>query len=220
MEHPGPALKVVHAGLDAALFHHGALGGQIAVENGQAALRIFGRGQGEDDVVFHQLHVLQVLPQGLAGDGELSGVQLGLDGLQNSGDTSRLVQIAEGMLAGGLDVADVGHLPADLVEIVQGDGDARLMGDGRQMEGAVGGRAHGHAGGDAVAQALAGHDLPRRQILGNHLHDAAAGLLGDAPFLGRDGVGQAAAGQGHAQHLCQTAHGIGGAQHGAGAVAG
>ena len=48
VEHPGPALEVVHGRLDAGYLDHGALGGDVAVEDSQAALLPLGGGQGEE----------------------------------------------------------------------------------------------------------------------------------------------------------------------------
>ena len=132
-EDPGLPLKVVHAGLDPRLFHHCALGGQIAVKNSQAALWLLGVVQGEDDIVFHQLNPGEIFAHRLSTDRHLLQVQLTLQGLHHRRDPALLLQYTEGVLPGGLDIAEIGDLPAQLIKVIQGDVDARLMGDGGQM---------------------------------------------------------------------------------------
>ena len=216
----GLALKAVHTGLYAGLLDHGTGRCQAAVQYGQPALRLLGMGQREDHIVFLNGDILQVFGHGFAGAGQSAAFQQRLHHFHHGGHTAYGFQIREGMAAAGLDVAQIGHLAAQLIEIFQRKVNAGLVGNGGQMQGAVGGSAHGHAHGDGVAQGIAGHDLAGGQALFQHFHHPIAALLGDATLFGADRMGEAAAGQAHAQNFRQAAHGVGGAQHTAGANAG
>ena len=53
--------------------------------------------------------------------------------------------------------------PADGVEVLEGEIDAGLMGDGEQMQHGVGGPTERHHRGHRILEGLAGHDVPRPQ---------------------------------------------------------
>ena len=190
------------------------------MQHGQTALGLFGMGQREDHIVFLNGDVLQVFGHGFAGAGQGAALQQRLHRFHHGGHAAHGFQIREGMTAAGLDVAQIGHLTAQLVKILQRKVNAGLVGNGGQVQGAVGGGAHGHAHDNGVAQGVAGHDLAGGQALLQHFHHPVAALLGNAALFGADRVGQATAGKAHAQNFRQAAHGVSGAQHTTGAHAG
>ena len=108
----------------------------------------------------------------------------------------------------------------NFVEQVQGQVDAGLPGDGRDVEHGVGGAAQGHVHRHGVDEGLQGGDVPGQDLAVHHVHDLEAGFLGQADAGGvhrRDG---AVAGQGQPQGFAQAVHGVGGEHAGAGAAAG
>ena len=101
----------------------------------------------------------------------------------------------------GRDLAHVGHPVGHLVDVRQGVVDARLAGDGQQVEDRVGGAAHGHVQHEGVVEGLARDDLPRRHVLADEVHDARGGAPGQRLPLGRARQGRAVVGQRDAQGL-------------------
>ena len=121
-------------GLTLACFTHCALGGQIAVKNSQAALSgLWGWSREKYDIVFHQLNPGEIFAHRLSTDRHLLQVQLTLQGLHHRRDPALLLSTLRGYCPEGLDIAEIGDLPAQLIKVIQGDVDARLMGDGGQM---------------------------------------------------------------------------------------
>ena len=206
------------------LLDHAAVGGDVAAQHGDAAVLEVGIVDGSHDLVVEDMGAgfADVLPHGLAGDGEAvlvdeaRLVQLAHDGEYAAG----LVEVGHVVLARRGEVAEVGSLAADLVEDVQVDVEAGLAEDGWQVEHGVGGAAEGHVDGDGVLHALAGHDVERADVVLQEIHDAHAGVLGQADAGCVDGGDGAVAGQGDAYGLGEAVHGVGGEHAGAGAAAG
>ena len=69
VEDPGRAFVHQHLFGHRRLLDHPAVGGQVALEDGDAALGVIGVGQGPDDFGVQDLHRRQILGHGLAGDG-------------------------------------------------------------------------------------------------------------------------------------------------------
>ena len=170
---------------------------------------------GADHVVLHRLHGVQHLTQGLSCDGHHVPVELGLHVFQHRWNAAAGVHGDDGVFAGGLEVTYEGHLPADAVEVVQCQLHAGLVSDGQQVEHQIGGGAGGHGPRHAVEQSLPREDLPGGDAPAQQLHDLPAGLLGDALAAVGHRRSGAAAGQRHAQYLCEHTHGVGGTQVGA-----
>ena len=117
-------------------------------------------------------------------------------------------------------MAQVGGLLADLIELLQVDGQPRLVGDGRDMQGCVGGTAQRHIYGDGIMKRFCRYDVPGTDVFLHQLHDLHAGMLGELD-AGGDGSGDAAvARQRHAQRFAQAVHGVGCEHAGAGAAGG
>ena len=120
------------------------------------------------------------------------------------------------MGAVGADQGDLRQAPAFLLEHrhyvhVQ----LRLHGDGRQVADGVHRAADGDGYFDGVAESPFGQDVPGPQVLGDQLHDAAAGggdHVEQPLTAGPDGRRTR---QGHAQGLGHAVHGVGRGQPGA-----
>ena len=219
---PGDAGVDPHLRGHGAALHHAAVFRDVAEEEGQAAGGGVGVREGTDDLRVPVLGVGDVLPQGLAGDGGDVGVQIsGVGEFPHHGaDAAGGVQLLHEVLPGGGQVAEVGGLLADLVEELQVQGDPGLVGDGGQVQGAVGGAAQGHVHGDGVAEGVQGHDVPGPDVPADQVHDGGAGVLGQLDPGGVGGGDGAVAGQGQAQGLAEAVHGVGGEHAGAGAAGG
>ena len=84
------------------------------------------------------------------------------------------------------------------------------MGDGGQVQGAIGGAASGCDDGGGVFQCLFGDNIPRADVFFQQVHDGAAGFKGElvARFVGCWCARRA--GQGQADGFTHAGHGVGG----------
>ena len=219
---PGGAFVNLHLGQHRAALDHAALGGQIAVEHGNAAGGGVGILHGADDGGVDVHGVRDVLAQGLAGDRHDRGVQQILLGqfLQNGVYAAGGVQVLHVGGAGGGQMAQVRGHGADFVGHVQVEVHAALVGDGGQVEHGVSGAAQSHVGSQGVADGGGGHDVPGTDVFAHQLHDLHTGVLGKLDSRGVHGGDGAVAFQTHAQNLCQAVHGVGGVHAGAGTAGG
>ena len=127
-----------------------ALGGEVALEDDEAAGGLERVVDGVDDFLVGGLDgVLGFFGEGLAGDGHLAAVdEAGAE--ETLGEEARaagVLVVLGGVLAARGEVADERGAVADGVEVVDGEGDVVLAGDGEQVEDGVGAAAGG-AGGD------------------------------------------------------------------------
>ena len=137
--------------------------------------------------------------------------------LQHHRHAAGLEEVLGDVFAARLEVDEVGGVAEDVADVLQGELDPRLVGDGRQVQPAVG-RAAG-AGDDArgVLQALAGHDVAGADVLLQQPHhrDAARDRIGVAALVGRRRAGGVQ--QRQADRLGDAGHGVGGELPAAGA---
>src|SRR5699024_5661441 len=94
----------------------------------------------------------QVFPQGLAGDGHHVQMQVILDLLHNGGHAARVVEALGGPASGGAHVQQVVGAAVQAVEGVAGDLDAQFVGDGGQVQQAVGGAGDSRVHQDGVLE--------------------------------------------------------------------
>ena len=157
----------------------------------------------------------------MGGDGHNVRLQHGLEVFHQAGHAAVPIEVHDAVLAGGVHLGQLRRGIREGVELVQHlDAQLCLISDGREMHDSVGGAAHSEAGFDGVADRAVGDDLAGGDILLHQLHDLHAGLLRLHHPNGRGGGGCTAVRQSHAHGLSQRAHGVGGAQIGAGTAAG
>ena len=117
-------------------------------------------------------------------------------------------------------MAEVRRSGADRIGDVHVELHPGLMGNGRQVQHAVGGAAKGHVHGQGVHKCLLGHDIPGPDIPAVHLHNLHARVLRQLNALrvhGRDGSISPKA---HSQDLSQAVHAVGCVHAGAGPAGG
>ena len=214
------------------VFHHGrdhrrllddaAVRRDVAEQNRQAAFGVMRGLQGPDDGAVRSLGAADVLAYGLAGDRQAFQVDQFRPGqlLEDGADAAGAVQILDVVRPGRAEGAEMRRHPADLVEQLEVDGNAGLMGQGRQVEHRIGGAAQGHVHRQGVSEGLFGQNLVRGDLLLQQLYDLHAGLFGQAQALGHDRRDGAVAGQAQADGFGQTVHGVGREHTGAGAAGG
>ena len=182
VEDPGGAGVEHHLRGHGGALHHAALGGQVALEHGDAAVGGVGVLDGADQLGVAVDHALQVLGQGLSGAGEHARVQQALlrQLLHDGVHAARALQILHIGIPGGGKMAQVGGFGGDLVGQIQIQLDAALVGDGGQVEHGVCGAAQGHVHRLGVVEGGGGHDVPGADVFCHQLHDLHTGMLGQA----------------------------------------
>ena len=95
-----------------------------------------------------------------------------------------------------------------------------LMGDGRQMQHAVGGAAKGHIYGQGVQERFFCHDVPGTDVLPPQLHDLHTCVLCKLDTLGVDGRDGSISRKAHTQRLGQAVHAVRRVHTGAGTAGG
>ena len=140
--------------------------------------------------------------------------------LHDDGHAADAVDVVHDVLAEGLQVADVRHLVADAVEVVEGQLDLGLVRDREQVQHDVGGAAEGHGDGDRVLERLLGEDVAGGDAEAQQVDDGLARAVREvvAAAVGRGRGGRA--GQAHAERLGDGGHRVGGVHAAAGALAG
>src|SRR5262249_27867361 len=125
------------------------------------------------------LSVCDILADGFAGGCDQGFVDVAaLDQLVLNGrHAARLKQILNVGGACGSQVAEIWNLCAHLVKQLQIHRHSRLVGDGQQMENAVGGAAQSHVAGEGVSDRLFIDDVPGFNILFNQVHDSHSRVL-------------------------------------------
>ena len=214
----------------------GALGGKVAVEDGDGAVGTKSLVKRANDVLalevpFLQvaaallvvavvLKVLEVFAESLAGDGHDVEVEHRLDLLHDARHATRIVEELRRPLTCGTNVEQVVGTTVQTVEVVGGHLDAKLAGDRRDMQQRVGGAGNGAVDHDEVLEGLLGHDVAGAQVVLGEPHGLTAGLAGKLTQVGAGGGQQGRAGEHKAQGLGGNLHGRRGAHKGAGAAAG
>ena len=205
-----------------AFLDHRAIFGQVTLQHGNAAGSAHRFLVGVDHFRTKDPGTLDVFAHGLAGDGHAIFFNEAVFGqfVHDGTDTPGFLDINHVEGAAGAQLGQVRSLLADLIEQFQGQVHTGFMGDGRQVQGRVGGTPHGHIHSDGIVEGFFRHDVSGTDVLFQHFHDLFAGCFGQgdpgALIGGRDG---AVARQAHAQDFCQGVHGIGREQAGTGAAA-
>ena len=219
---PGPAAVLHHLGADRSGLNHTAHGGQVSEQHRQTALgAVRGIYVADHLVILHEV-ARQKLAHGLSRHREAAGVdqprpiQLLYDGVYAAGP----VQVIHVVMSVGTDMAEVGGAETDLVKLFKRQGDAQFICDGGQVQRGVGGAGNGHVHPDGVFKGPLSENVTGADIALHKLHGAHARPFRQGKALAVIGRNGSVSGQGHAQSLSQTVHGVCGEHAGAGAAAG
>ena len=130
------------------------------------------------------------------------------------------VEIGHVELAAGLHVGEVRHPGGDLVEVVEVEFDAGLVGDREQVQHRVGRAAEGVGQRHRVLERTLGQDVVRPQAGPQHVDHGRAGPPGVVLAAPIDGGRRRRAGQRQPERLADRAHRVGGEHATARALAG
>ena len=215
-DHRGPPV-IEHIGVNAALLHHGALGGQIAVEHRKTAVGMEGVLRSVNDFgIDRPVEIVQKLSHAaVKGHGHVQ-LQLLPDTQQRRGHASRPVVVPQVIFGGGLELCHHGNALLNGVKFLQIQFHSRHLGNGHGVHHKIGGAAGGRGVADAVGERGFGQKTPGGDPLFRQLHDLFAHVPGLA-HLGGGAVEHGGGADGtQPQHLGKDAHGVGRAVHGAG----
>ena len=159
--------------------------------------------------------------EGEAGDGAGGGVEEWVEFAEKRGQTAGVVEVLHVMRAGGFEVEENGDFAGELIEIGEGEGDAGAVGDGGEMNEAVGGTADGLQDDGGVADRGGGEEVAGLWCAGGcEFGGASSGGFGDAAAVGGDGGCGGGHGEREAEGFDEAGHGAGGAHGTAGADGG
>ena len=220
VEHQGFAGMPEQARLAGAWLDDAAIGSQIALEHSKRTLGINGIFHGADDVVIIHLRACDIFPERVARNRHAIEMQVASDAAHQPRQATGVVKILhQKFFATRPHIGDHRHPAAGLFEIVEPNvlaGAARLR---DQVNDRIGGAAHRHRNGDRVLKGLAALDPPRRQILPDHLDNAAATFGSHADVTGIRRRNRRRARKRHADGFGDRGHGRCRAHGHAGAVA-
>ena len=219
-----------------------ALGGEVALENGNAAVCALGIFKRADDIgaqrpaaqmcgFFAQQLVavlvkaalfqrVQIFAERFPSHRHCVEVQHGADLLHHAGDAAGIVEILRGPVAGGTDVEQIVRPAVHPVEGVSIDLDAEFVRDGGQVHRRVGGAGDRGMDHDGVFKAFFGHDVLRADALLQQLEQLDARIVSGLFQLRGSGGHQRGARQHQPEGLGHDLHGGGCAHKGARAAAG
>ena len=236
IERTGLERSLEHLARDDGVLDNGALGGKVAVEDGDRAVGTKSLVKRTDDVLALEipflkvttallvvavvLEILKVLAESLAGDGHDIEVKHRLDLLHDARHATCIVEELRRPFACGANVEQVVGATVQAIEIVGGHLDAKLAGDRGDVQQRVGGARNGTVDHNEVLEGLLGHDVARAQVVFGEPHGLTAGLARKLTQIGAGCGQQGRAGEHKAQGLGGNLHGRGGAHKGAGAAAG
>ena len=166
-----------------------AIGGDVAPQNLQTTGLRIGIIDGTDGLVVQDVSALDVLAEGLAGDGGDIEVQQTLLGqlCLHGRDAAGGVEVGHVGGACGGQMAEVRGLGAYLIEKLQIDRHTGLVGDGQQVQNGIGGAAQRHIAGQRIADGALVDDLAGGDTLLHHIHDGHTGVFCQLQPLGVDG---------------------------------
>ena len=213
VEHLCGAAVAEHGGVDGALFHHRALRGDIALEDGEPARRGIGIVHRADDLLVQHAGVFHPFMLRNARNGHRGAVEQArlFELLYDGGDAARLVQILDIVLARGRELADVRHLFAHFVESVDGKvffAHAHLVRQRQKVQHAVGRGADGVVHRHGVADRCGGQDIGGTYVLFHGVHHRFARLLREHDAAGVNHRDGAVAGQRHTQSLGEAVEAV------------
>ncbi|GAD53673.1 hypothetical protein MBEHAL_2433 [Halarchaeum acidiphilum MH1-52-1] len=171
LEHAAVRREVAGQDLDRALLVEG-------VFNGREEVRV-------DLVVVREIERLEFLGDRVAGDGHRVAVEVAAleEAADDDWDAPDVVEVLHDARATGLEVRDLRRALADLVELLDGELNARLRGEREDVQDAVRGPAERDLHGDGVLEGLLREDVARAAVVLDGVEGDLPGLPGDFEAL-------------------------------------
>ena len=187
-----------------------AVGGEVASKHCNAARFAVRIVHGTDDICVTVHRVFNVFTQRFARAGhdrcveQVEFCQLFEHGI----NAARLVQILHIGVTRGGKVAEIRRFFADFVCHVKIKFHAALIGDGRQVQHAVGGAAQSHVGGQGIFNSALRHNVTGTDVFPDQLHHLHSGVLRKLDSCGIYRRNGTVAAKTHAENLSQAVHGV------------
>ena len=204
-------------------FNDGAVRGQVAFQDSDAAGSAVGFFAAVDYVRTADFRVFDQSADGLTGNG-LAGFDdepFLCQFMHNRADAAGFVQVRHMMGAAGAQESQVGGLLGNFIEQFQGQLDAGFMGNGGEVQRRVGAAADSHVYGNGIFERIHGYDISREHLFFDHADNgftAFFGQTGAVPLI--SGGNRSVARHSQTQYFREAVHGVGCKQAGAAAAAG
>ena len=124
--------------------------------------------------------------------------------------TTLAVNVVHHILTKGLQITEVRDLRADPVEIIEGELDLGLIGNGQEVQDGVGGTAESHQNGNGVFERLPRQQLSNGQTLVQHADDRFTGSVGIGVSPAVIGCRRRGTGKAETQGFRNAGHRVGG----------
>ncbi len=192
-----------------------ALSSEVARQNGEVALRVFGRLERQHHVLTFGRragYVPKVFGDGFARDAQAVAVQKTVieQHLHDERNPADPVQVGRYVLARRFEVDHVRGTFADMFKVLERQLDIGSVRDGEQVQHGVRRAADSHHDGNAVFKRLFGHDLARCEVVLEQLEQrrpARCGARVDFVVFSRH---RRRVGQAHSHRFKRARHGVGG----------
>src|SRR5512136_199713 len=175
VEDPGGAPVAPHILFHGGGLYDGPVWSERAPEHPEAARRVYRLAKGMDDLRIGDPCHRRDLPDSRACHGR-GVLEYPLEPGQDGRNASRPVEGEHGMGTGGLHVADMGDPGPDFVKGVEIQGNARLRGEGHEVEDGVRGSPEGHVDPDGIPAALRSDDSAGGDLFPHELQDPLPAL--------------------------------------------
>ena len=180
VKYPGRAGVYQHFFRHGAGFNDGAVGGQVAFQDSDAAGSAVGLFAAVDYIRTADFRVFDQRTDGLPGNG-LAGFDdepLLCQFMHNRADAAGFVQVRHMMGAAGAQESQVRGLLGNFIEQFQGQFDAGFVGNGGEVQRRVGAAADSHVNGNGVFERIHGYDISREHLFFDHADNGFAAFLG------------------------------------------
>ena len=147
-------------------------------------------------------------------------MQHGLDFFHHPGNAAGIIEILGGPVAGRTDIQQIMGAPVHSVKGIRIDLDAKLMGNGRNVHGGIGGAGNGRVDHDGIFKALLRHNILGPDAGFHQFHQLHTGIIGRLLQFRSRGRHQRCAGKHQTQRLCHDLHSGSRSHKGAGTAAG
>ncbi len=201
--------------LDSSGLDYSAEGGEVSVNGDEPAGRRDGVRCRSNHELFGGNHdIFKVFGHGFSGDGHAVAMKApGIEeSLENCGNAADFVEVEHDVLSARTEVGEDRRSLADLVDFLEGEGDAQFVSDGGKVEGDVGRTTGSGSDRDCVFERFLGDDIAGQESGGEQVHHRFGDLseVFIALAVGVFGRRARRPGKGHAKGFGNAGHGVSG----------
>jgi hypothetical protein len=185
-ENDGRACVLPQVRLGGSRLDHGAVGCEVAAQNGEAVVRDERLCARQDHVAIEDFRPRDVVAQRFPVDGLRVEVEQVADFGEQRAQSARVIKILHQIFAGRSNVRDQRRAARESVEAVDREGDAGAARERDQVHDGVGRTAECENRRDRIIDRRRRHEIAWLEVFPDHINDSAAGFSGH-PSMSRIG---------------------------------